>query len=158
MAVPYNSTIASYLDGHTHVKKDGTWQIAEDIQVKHSGAWRDTKAVYVKSGGSWRTVHDGEHFLFSYVQSTDDASEFNLASHISGLGYGGNLIKGCVQINAKRQRVNLGSFSSASKVYLGVATYGSIKGRGGNGGSRGCLLYTSPSPRDRQKSRMPSSA
>ena len=28
---------------------------------------------------------------------------------------------------------------------------------GGDGG-KGCLLYTSPSPRDRQKSRMPSSA
>ena len=26
------------------------------------------------------------------------------------------------------------------------------------GNGRGCLLYTSPSPRDRQKSRMPSSA
>ena len=26
------------------------------------------------------------------------------------------------------------------------------------GGAMGCLLYTSPSPRDRQKSRMPSSA
>ena len=26
------------------------------------------------------------------------------------------------------------------------------------GKERGCLLYTSPSPRDRQKSRMPSSA
>ena len=26
------------------------------------------------------------------------------------------------------------------------------------GGSNSCLLYTSPSPRDRQKSRMPSSA
>ena len=26
------------------------------------------------------------------------------------------------------------------------------------GGPGGCLLYTSPSPRDRQKSRMPSSA
>ena len=26
------------------------------------------------------------------------------------------------------------------------------------GGCSGCLLYTSPSPRDRQKSRMPSSA
>ena len=26
------------------------------------------------------------------------------------------------------------------------------------GGNRACLLYTSPSPRDRQKSRMPSSA
>ena len=29
---------------------------------------------------------------------------------------------------------------------------------GGTGGSTACLLYTSPSPRDRQKSRMPSSA
>ena len=28
----------------------------------------------------------------------------------------------------------------------------------GNGLGRTCLLYTSPSPRDRQKSRMPSSA
>ena len=27
-----------------------------------------------------------------------------------------------------------------------------------NSENRGCLLYTSPSPRDRQKSRMPSSA
>jgi len=137
MAVPYNSTIASYLDGHTYVKKDGSWQIAEDIQVKHSGAWRDTKAVYVKTSGTWRIVHDGEHFLFNYTQTGNDASEFNLASYISGQGYGGNLIKGCVQINAKRQRVNLGSFSTNSKVYLGVATYGSIKGRGGNGGNRG---------------------
>ena len=29
---------------------------------------------------------------------------------------------------------------------------------GVKGGTSGCLLYTSPSPRDRQKSRMPSSA
>ena len=29
---------------------------------------------------------------------------------------------------------------------------------GGLGGFGACLLYTSPSPRDRQKSRMPSSA
>ena len=29
---------------------------------------------------------------------------------------------------------------------------------GGKGGNQACLLYTSPSPRDRQKSRMPSSA
>ena len=31
-------------------------------------------------------------------------------------------------------------------------------GLGTNGGVNSCLLYTSPSPRDRQKSRMPSSA
>ena len=32
------------------------------------------------------------------------------------------------------------------------------KGRGGEGKGRGCLLYTSPSPRDLSTSRMPSSA
>ena len=32
------------------------------------------------------------------------------------------------------------------------------KGDKGDKGDKGCLLYTSPSPRDRQKSRMPSSA
>eukprot|EP00657_Telonema_sp_P-1_P009014 TRINITY_DN31_c0_g1_i2.p1 TRINITY_DN31_c0_g1~~TRINITY_DN31_c0_g1_i2.p1 ORF type:complete len:504 (-),score=228.06 TRINITY_DN31_c0_g1_i2:23-1534(-) len=32
------------------------------------------------------------------------------------------------------------------------------KGRGNKGGNKGCLLYTSPSPRDRTRSRMPSSA
>ena len=34
----------------------------------------------------------------------------------------------------------------------------SVYGKGGIGKSTTCLLYTSPSPRDRQKSRMPSSA
>ena len=33
-----------------------------------------------------------------------------------------------------------------------------IVGQSGSGKSTFCLLYTSPSPRDRQKSRMPSSA
>ena len=37
--------------------------------------------------------------------------------------------------------------SSNSNYFVYVGTY-----------SEGCLLYTSPSPRDRQKSRMPSSA
>ena len=36
--------------------------------------------------------------------------------------------------------------------------YGGIIGIGENTYLYGCLLYTSPSPRDRQKSRMPSSA
>ena len=34
----------------------------------------------------------------------------------------------------------------------------SVLGEGGGDHLEGCLLYTSPSPRDRQKSRMPSSA
>ena len=44
---------------------------------------------------------------------------------------------------------------SASLTYLnGNLTYGVSRGDG----SEGCLLYTSPSPRDRSSSRMPSSA
>ena len=57
-----------------------------------------------------------------------------------------------------------GSFRAAS-VFLGVAAaIGGIAGAGlsaaavGMGIFANCLLYTSPSPRDRQKSRMPSSA
>ena len=41
---------------------------------------------------------------------------------------------------------------------VGSATYPSWVAVKGNEGRGGCLLYTSPSPRDRQKSRMPSSA
>ena len=33
-----------------------------------------------------------------------------------------------------------------------------LRGESGDGEFEACLLYTSPSPRDRQKSRMPSSA
>ena len=43
---------------------------------------------------------------------------------------------------------------------LSITSYGSVVGGedGIEARNRGCLLYTSPSPRDRQKSRMPSSA
>ena len=47
------------------------------------------------------------------------------------------------------------------EVYAGAAACAGCHGGGGGGGvgpAFTCLLYTSPSPRDRQKSRMPSSA
>ena len=40
----------------------------------------------------------------------------------------------------------------------GRGSRGGFRGRGGRGRGRGCLLYTSPSPRDATLSRMPSSA
>ena len=43
-----------------------------------------------------------------------------------------------------------------ARVVLGVGLHGPPKQRVAQ--LKGCLLYTSPSPRDRQKSRMPSSA
>ena len=42
---------------------------------------------------------------------------------------------------------------------LNILTVSSLlKNKSSDGSILGCLLYTSPSPRDRQKSRMPSSA
>ena len=42
--------------------------------------------------------------------------------------------------------------------FRSIQGYSKIGSYVGNGSANGCLLYTSPSPRDRQKSRMPSSA
>ena len=58
---------------------------------------------------------------------------------------GGNLISQCgttITLGASGDTINLASGASQS----------------GFGRTGTCLLYTSPSPRDRQKSRMPSSA
>ena len=49
--------------------------------------------------------------------------------------------------------------TDAAILYFKIGgTWTSIGGGSGGGGGGTCLLYTSPSPRDRQKSRMPSSA
>ena len=140
MAIPYNQTNAGTSIrnalGHSSVKTGGSYQHVEDIQVKHSGAWRDTKEVYVKSGGTWRLVHEGEHFLFQ-ATLTGAESEFNLATWISGQGYSGNKIKGAIIVEGIQQRVNMGNFSSDSKVYLRINANCRIAGKGGNGGGNG---------------------
>jgi len=137
MAVPYSETIAEILGGHVRIKDGGNWRVTEDVQIKSGGTWRDTKEVYVKSGGSWRLVHEGEHFLFTHTVSSNEQSEFNLANYIVGQGYSGNLIKGNIQVNAIKQRIHMGSYSSNSRVFFQVATYGRVIGTGGNGGNRG---------------------
>ena len=142
MAIPYNTTqtgtsIRQALERHLRIKHGGNWQYCEDVRVKHSGSWQDIKEVWVRHSGSWRLVHEGEHFLFQAELSGNAQNEFNLASWISGQGYGGSKIKGAVIVNNLQQRVNLGSFSSDSKVYLRINMNNRITGNGGNGGSRG---------------------
>ena len=142
MAIPYNTTVTGTsirdaLDRHLRIKHGGTWQHCEDVQIKHSGAWRDTKEVWVKSGGTWRLVHEGEHFLFQAELSGNAQNEFNLGTWISNQGYSGNKIKGAVIVNNLQQQVNLGNFSSDSKVYLRINANCRITGRGGNGGTQG---------------------
>ena len=151
MAIPYNQTVTGTsvrdaLDLHLRIKHSGTWQHAEDVQVKHSGSWRDTKEVWVKSGGTWRLVHEGEHFLFNVEVTGSTNGEFSLSNWISTTGgYSGNKIKGLVTIGSAtnaatagvRNQVNLGSFSSDSRIYLRINGNCRITGNGGNGGGNG---------------------
>ena len=68
------------------------------------------------------------------------------------------------QINNFENQADISEGGTVLKVGDGVAqVYGLDNVQAGemvefDGGVKGCLLYTSPSPRDRQKSRMPSSA
>ena len=65
-------------------------------------------------------------------------------------------------INGKYPELNLPLAKNAGLPNLGGAklklVVADTKGEPRNGQAEACLLYTSPSPRDRQKSRMPSSA
>ena len=118
MSVPYSQAISQYLDNHTYVKKDGSWETVEDVRIKDGGTWRDVKTVYIKDGGSWRTVHEGDHFLFNYTDSSNSQSQLSLSTILSNAGYSSGPIKGAITINCKRRRVNLGNYSG--KVYLRV--------------------------------------
>ena len=48
--------------------------------------------------------------------------------------------------------------TAANQIMVYDGSDWTLEAKPSGGGSSGCLLYTSPSPRDRQKSRMPSSA
>ena len=83
---------------------------------------------------------------------------------IIGDHFGGNYLEtGMIYFNQSWGQENTGY---DRPVYINVPSSSSgpyniiivLHGGGGNAQQFICLLYTSPSPRDRQKSRMPSSA
>ena len=137
MSIPYSTSIAQVLDKHLRIRHNGTWEYVEDVRINNSGTWEDVKEVYIRHSGSWQLVHEGEHFLFNHTLNGNSQSEFSLASWISGQGYSGNKIKGALTVNNLQQRVNLGSWSSDSRVYLRINNNDRISGKGGNGGQRG---------------------
>ena len=86
-------------------------------------------------------------------------------------GIGGSLGIGNTQPTKELDVTGAGNFSGdvtvGNNLTVGGALLGNVQGTltgnvsgtlQGNSNTTVCLLYTSPSPRDRQKSRMPSSA
>ena len=65
------------------------------------------------------------------------------------------IVENQVAFNPKPDKAGVTN-ASGSKALVFDAEHQSAKGR--NSKSVGCLLYTSPSPRDKRQSRMPSSA
>ena len=163
---------SSVKDGNTwrHVEKihikDGTnWRETKEVWVRSGGSWR-----LVHEG-----EHFLFNVSLSGNNSTTD---WSLSNYISNQGYSGNKIKGLLTVtaNSRRRQVNLGNFSNDSLVYVRLENNSRIQARGGDGGNatgagsgsgpngsngqralytrtpfimdNGCLLYTSPSPRD----------
>ena len=135
MSIPYSNAIADVLDKHLRIRHSNTWEYVEDVRIRHNNTWEDVKEVYIRHI-IMQLVHEGEH-LFNHTLNGNSQSEFSLSSWISGQGYSGNKIKGALTVNNLQQRVNLGSWSSDSRVYLRINNNDRISGRGGNGGQRG---------------------
>ena len=146
-------------------------------RVIHPSAWKGNSANFAITDsrkfapgfGRWhhalrwtsvRRTTDGEHSsakIFPDLAHLDDTRR-----HISGYtgrrrSTGERLGKGGVKDLALAEELRESFYQeSAAKELQSVQSNRSIT-LGGEGGYI-CLLYTSPSPRDRQKSRMPSSA
>ena len=75
------------------------------------------------------------------------------------LAGGGTLVTGCGGDAAKKPAADPAVVAEAKQVWESrCVTCHGPQGMGNGTNAKSCLLYTSPSPRDRTRSRMPSSA
>ena len=119
----------------------------------------DSVKVYNVTSRSGVTVND-------YCIDTGDAKE--LSFNVSNFNYGANVInEDEISFNDGTDNIKLENFSNVSHTIEDGATYNKFsfyvpsnvsKVEINHNTDNTCLLYTSPSPRDRPRSRMPSSA
>ena len=102
---------------------------------------------------------------FGFVEMGSDAEAQAAIEGMNGQALGGRnvVVNEARPMEARPPRTGGGGFGGPRREGggggYGGGGYGGGRGDGGGyGGGRGCLLYTSPSPRDRSVSRMPSSA
>ena len=98
-----------------------------------------------------------EGYVFAN-ERVSDASVFVYVEELNVFTYADS--SGYFSIDLLNLESEVGNFSGSVKVFYYLHNYKVAYSNLfiTNGRLTGCLLYTSPSPRDRQKSRMPSSA
>ena len=74
-------------------------------------------------------------------------------NEIQPVGSGNTITVSAADISASSSALNVSNITATSGNLSGISTVSTT-----NLTVNGCLLYTSPSPRDRTRSRMPSSA
>ena len=92
------------------------------------------KKARIVSLDSWRHIYDVQ--LIEYVQTSDDQGRYLTDAELQEMG--------CLEPAIAKFIPTVQLLRDQVRAIVDEA--------------RSCLLYTSPSPRDRQKSRMPSSA
>ena len=130
VAISTNATVGGNLDVDGHTELD-------DVNV--SGVSTFANKINVGSGV---TIDASGQASFTGI----------ITSKSSVLVEGGNVI---VDIGSLNQGFYL---KNGNSTHLGISWSSSASRNYFSGNSGGCLLYTSPSPRDRVRSRMPSSA
>ena len=104
-----------------------------------------------------------ETFVRSYLSTTAHTPLTSFSTSYQGVrdGYTGNWLKDTSTIPhgfAKAYTTEVPYTAVYNKIWVGIALTNYTKQWAGNTSFMGCLLYTSPSPRDGLLSRMPSSA
>ena len=107
---------------------------ADDINTIYAGA---------ASGGIFKSTDQGD----SWEPIFDDAASLSIGDMALAPSDNNTIYVGTGESNA----------GGGSLAYDGFGVYKSVDA-GNTWQHKGCLLYTSPSPRDRTRSRMPSSA
>ena len=122
------------VNGTSNFNDEMTWSLGTN--VSHAG-WSTNKDWYIRSGSSSGKV---------ILQDTGGNCGVNNSSPSYKLDVNGDT------------RIIGRSIVQSTTTNYGIVCTGLGGGLAWYGYRNGCLLYTSPSPRDRQKSRMPSSA
>ena len=156
--------------GHHSVPQPSTNAVLVEMAEKHA------TVVRLKGGDPFLFGRGGEEAAYLAERQIPVQVVPGVTAGIAAPAYAGipvthrragssvTFVTGHEEIDKRRPSVNWRSLAAASDglvIYMGLHNLPRIAEElmaGGLAATTPCLLYTSPSPRDRQKSRMPSSA